>query len=89
MVRRSKVVVERCRPKAKSKGKWKLAGYDTFSSEWYDLDGRYGTKKKAQEAARKRLRSLERSQPTSTSGGQSGIQDQVFIVDPDGGRTRC
>lgn len=66
---------------------WKLLGYDEFSSEWYDLDS-YPTEKAAQNAAKKRLQELEKTQPTGSSGGQGfyGIQDRVFIERPD--RTR-
>jgi len=59
---------------------WKLRGYDTFAGEWYPLEGIYLSER----AAHKRLRALERSQPPATSGGQEGIQDQVYIVRPDG-----
>lgn len=68
--------------------KWKLAGYDTFSSEWYSLLGSYSSKERAINAARERLKELEVTQPSNVSGGQSGIQDQVFIVAPDGQRMR-
>jgi hypothetical protein len=66
-------------------GRWTLQGYDTFSGEDYPLPGRYRTEAGAEKAARRRLRYLERTQPSALSGGQKelGIQDQVFIVRPD------
>ncbi len=74
----------------KTKKIWKLVGYDTFSSEFYALDGEYKTEKAVNAAAEKRLKLLEERQPTASSGGQSafGIQDQVFIETPDGRRYR-
>ena len=67
-------------------GKWKLEGFDTFDNEPYSLEGNYDDEAAAKEAARKRLEELEKTQPSATSGGQGrfGIQDQVFIVRPDG-----
>ena len=64
---------------------WKLEGYDTFSEESYSLSGNYPDRQSAEAAARKRLLELERTQPTSSSGGQDehGIQDHVFVVRPD------
>ena len=67
---------------------WRLRGYDTFSAEWYPLQGAYRTEEAAREAAKGRLQELEVSQPSSSSGGQSGIQDQVHIVRPDGNSYR-
>jgi hypothetical protein len=63
--------------------KWRLRGYDTFSGESYKLPGRYRSEAQAQRAAHRRLRQVERNQPAETSGGQNGIQDQVFIIRPD------
>ena len=54
---------------------WKLCGYDTFAGEWYPLAGIFLSKRAAR-AARQRLQELERQQPSSSSGGQDGIQDQ-------------
>ena len=73
----------------KKKGKWKIEGYDTFeggTEAFYSFPGKWDTEKEAIEAAKKRLQELEISQPSSQSGGQGfyGIQDQVFIVRPDG-----
>lgn len=63
---------------------WKISGYDTFANEPYWLPGRYGSQQAAERAARRRLGLLELMQPGETSGGQAGIQDQVFIHRPDG-----
>ncbi|MGD0729223.1 MAG: hypothetical protein ABR981_04060 [Candidatus Micrarchaeaceae archaeon] len=77
-------------PQTTEKNQYKLVGYDTFSSEWYPLSGSYPTDKEAFDAAKERLKELEISQPSSSSGGQSyfGIQDQVYIEYPDGGKRR-
>ena len=64
--------------------KWGLQGYDTFEEESYHLDGTYDDEASAKIAGFDRLKYLEESQPTSTSGGQKGIQDRVYIVRPDG-----
>lgn len=68
---------------------FKLMGLDTFSSEWYSL-GSFATEEKARTAGLVKLRELEESQPSSSSGGQAemGIQDRVFILRPDGTRHR-
>jgi len=69
---------------------WRLEGYDTFEGEFYPLDGSYETKELAIAAAKDRLKALEKSQPSASSGGQGfgGIQDRVFVVGPDGKRVR-
>jgi hypothetical protein len=67
---------------------WMLLGYDAFAREWYPLRGRFSTELAAQRAAKKRLVELERTQPSAVSGGQAGIQDQVYIIRPDGTRYR-
>lgn len=64
--------------------RWKIQGWDTFAGESYPIAGSYATEEKAVEAARKYLKKLERLQPTATSGGQSGIQDEVYVVSPEG-----
>lgn len=82
--------------------RWRLEGYDTFEGEPYPLgthkrtdgstiDGMqssYDSYEDARSDALRRLEDLERSQPSSSSGGQSGIQDQVRIIHPDGRRER-
>lgn len=69
--------------------KWKLVGWDTFSSEEYSLS-EHKTQQLAETAAAKRMQELERTQPSTSSGGQGmfGIQDQVYIERPDGTRYR-
>lgn len=67
---------------------WTLQGYDTFDREHYSLPGHFGSEPEATEAARARLAGLERTQPSSASGGQDGIQDHVYVVRPDGSRFR-
>jgi hypothetical protein len=66
-------------------GRWKLQGYDVFSDEYYRLPGRHWTEALARMAARRYLKSLERMQPSASSGGQKkgGLQDRVFILRPD------
>ena len=69
--------------------KWTIKGYDTFEGgeeAWYKLPGEFDTEAEAVEAAKKRLEELEKSQPAAESGGQEmgGIQDQVYVVSPDG-----
>ena len=69
-------------------GKWKLEGYDTFSREDYPLPGEYDTEDAAVTAAKKHLEYLERTQRTGARGGQGDIQDQVYLVRPDGTKVR-
>lgn len=63
---------------------WTLEGYDTFSDERYPISGAFESEESAQAAADERLDELEREQPSSSSGGQEGIQDRVYIICPDG-----
>ena len=67
---------------------WKIEGYDTYAREPYALDGKFSSQAAAERAACKRLKKLELSQPRARSGGQEGIQDQVYIIQPDGMRDR-
>jgi hypothetical protein len=71
-----------------SRGKWKLEGYDAFSSEEYLLDGEFSTEEEACAAARERMSELEKTQPSQSSGGQDGIQDRVYVIRPDGTKYR-
>ena len=66
------------------KPRWCLKGYDTFDGHWYPLSGVYHSERAALRYAEKRLAELEESQPSSSSGGQNGIQDGVWIIRPDG-----
>lgn len=71
--------------------KWSLEGYDTFEGgpdAYYPLEGEFDDEQAVQAAARDRLAELEKTQPSSDSGGQGGIQDQVFVVRPDGSKYR-
>ena len=65
-------------------GVWTLAGLDAFEHAWYPLAGEFLSEGEARAAALARLEELERLQPSASSGGQSGIQDQVWVVRPDG-----
>lgn len=76
---------------------WRLMGFDAFDGEYYDLGpltkddwlkDSYPDEGEARAAAQRRLRELERTQPSSSSGGQGGIQDHVYIVHPDGREER-
>jgi len=67
---------------------WRLRGFDSFSGEDYQLPGAYRSEAQVLRAAQKRLAQIERQQPSETSGGQDGIQDQVFIMRPDGTQYR-
>ena len=71
-------------------GKWKLEGWDVFDTPHYPIAREYDTEEQAIEAAKLRLLELEKDQPTKESGGQSdsGVQDRVFIVRPDGSKYR-
>jgi hypothetical protein len=64
--------------------KWRLLGYDTFAGEEYPLPGEYDSESEAVSRAMKRLEELEKLQPSSSSGGQDGIQDRVYVRRPDG-----
>lgn len=66
------------------RGQWWLEGWDTFGGHSYPIAGRYRTKEAAVRAARRELAKLERMQPTASSGGQDGIQDQVHVRGPSG-----
>lgn len=56
----------------------------------YPVPGEFDTAEEAVTAAALKLIEFEESQPSSESGGQdeSGIQDRVFIVRPDGSKYR-
>ena len=66
---------------------WRLVGLDAFDGGSYPLST-HPSEEDARRAARTRLEVLEVTQPSASSGGQDGIQDQVYIVRPDGTRYR-
>ncbi|OGQ22124.1 MAG: hypothetical protein A2138_22955 [Deltaproteobacteria bacterium RBG_16_71_12] len=68
--------------------KWRIEGYDTFSGEEYDLGGEFPSEAEAERSAQERLKEIEETQPASSSGGQEGIQDRVYVIAPDGSRRR-
>ncbi len=70
------------------RGEWTLEGWDTFAGHSYPLPGRYRTQQSAIRAAYRELAKLEKFQPSEISSGQDGIQDQVYVVAPDGKRKR-
>ena len=67
---------------------WRLEGWDTFGGHAYGLPGNYRTQESAVKAAKRELRKIEKMQPSGSSGGQDGIQDQVYIIGPDGERSQ-
>ena len=72
-------------------GKWKLQGYDAFEGgpdAFYPIEGEHDSEDQAREAARACIADLEKTQPSSSSGGQPGIQDRIYIVSPDGRKKR-
>ena len=74
-------------------GKWQVEGYDTFEGgpdAYYPVGDLHDSEAAAKEAAKNYLAELEKTQPSESSGGQSsdGIQDQIYITDPNGRRTR-
>jgi len=79
--------VEKPTPAPKPK-KYSLIGLDAFSGEEYMLKDDYPTEADAIAGGKLRLQHNERTQPSSSSGGQAGIQDRVFVERPDGSRFR-
>ncbi len=69
-------------------GEWTVEGWDTFAGHSYSIPGRYRSEAAAVRAAKRYLRKLECTQPSETSGGQSGIQDRVHVRGPDGQSSR-
>jgi hypothetical protein len=64
---------------------WKVVGWDTFAREEYSVAA-HATEEEAVLAAKAHYADIQREQPVEQSGGQTGIQDQVYIVDPAGRR---
>lgn len=79
-----------------SRPEFEVIGYDEFDGEDYPLGDPIGTPATfddhdaAIRFGRRHLEGLERTQPTSSSGGQEfgGIQDRVYILHPNGQRER-
>lgn len=71
-------------------GRWHLMGFDTFAGEYYPIAGSWTSREGVEKAAARELNKIEKLQPTQDSGGQAdgGIQDRVFVVQPDGGMRR-
>jgi hypothetical protein len=74
-------------------GNWAVDGYDTFEGgpdAYYRVKDGLESEDEALMVAAGYMQDLERRQPTEPSGGQGpmGIQDQVFVVRPDGTRYR-
>jgi len=67
---------------------WRLEGWDTFARESYSIPGEYPSETLAVAAAHRQLEELERTQPSESSGGQTGIQDKIYVVGPAGQRYR-
>jgi hypothetical protein len=69
-----------------AQGKWYIRGYDTFENQPYSLDGEWDDEAQAVLRAKAHLGQIERTQLSEDSGGQDegGIQDQVWVVRPDG-----
>lgn len=72
-------------PRAKERDQTKiwLEGEDTFSHEYYPLAIDIDDLPTAEILRVARLANLEDTQPTSSSGGQRGIQDRVYIRQPE------
>lgn len=62
--------------------KYHLDGYDTFDGSKYPLARNIDDLPTAQMLVEARLRQLEITQPTTSSGGQNGIQDRVILISP-------
>jgi len=72
------------------RGTWKVESLDTFEGrlDYYQIGEGYNSERLATEAAAEKLRELKKNQPTSVSGAQSSIQNEVFVVSPSGYRRR-
>lgn len=67
---------------SKDPGKYHLDGFDTFEGESYPLARDIDDLPTAQMLYTAGMRHLEETQPSSSSGGQNGIQDKVYIIHP-------
>lgn len=72
----------------RKRGLWHIDGYDTFEGAEYPVASNIETIEDAELLARALRRRIEEAQPSATSGGQAfgGIQDRVYIVNPDGSK---
>ena len=64
-----------------TEGLWRTEGFDTFSGDAYSFPGSYQTEREAVEAGKKQLKEIQKDQPDAGE-----IQDQVWIIRPDGKR---
>ena len=67
---------------------WGVDGYDTFEEEYYPLGDGYLNEEQTRSAAAEKLRAIQETQSGAGGQGHEGIQDHVFIVQPDGTRIR-
>lgn len=68
--------------------KWRIRGYDPLDDEFFEIPGTWFCESDARDAAFLKLKYFERSQPAALSGGQKGVQDQVFVLCPNGSTYR-
>jgi hypothetical protein len=62
---------------------WKVLIYDTFEGEWYNIS-QHASEEEAFATASDHAIKTEQLQPSSSSGGQLGIQDKTYVETPDG-----
>ena len=60
--------------------RWRLEGFNTFAGEAYSFPDSYRTEAEAVAAGRKKLKEIKKIQ----SDEEGGIQDQVWVIRPDG-----
>lgn len=70
------------------RGEWFVEGWDTLGGHSYPISGKHRTEEAALRAAKRYLKKLERMQPSEISGGEDGIQDEVYVRGPDGQNIR-
>lgn len=63
--------------------KYHLDSHDTFAGEDHPLARDIDDLATAELLRDTRMRELKESQPSSMSGGQSGIQNRVYIIRPE------
>jgi len=72
-------------PESGSGEKWRLKGYDAFDERecsFYPLPGEWESEERVREAAKTQLETFQKSELPAE------LQDQVFIVKPDGDNYR-